>query len=110
MDFNKYQKLAKETAIYPNIGKNYIYPSLGLANEVGELLGKIKKLERGDHEKISPMEFREMIRAEAGDVLWYLSVLCEEFKIEMDDVAEHNIIKLDKRQRENKLKGDGDNR
>lgn len=46
MDFNEYQKKARKTAIYPNIGKNYIYPALGLGGESGEVLEKIKKLIR----------------------------------------------------------------
>ena len=44
MEINEYQKLAKSTAIYPNIGNNLLYPVFGLAGEVGELQDKIVKL------------------------------------------------------------------
>ena len=43
MDFTDYQQKAKHTAKYPVIGHGVIYPTLGLANEAGEVAGKIKK-------------------------------------------------------------------
>ena len=115
MDFNFYQKKAFDTAIYPNRRYNYIYPALGLGNEAGEVLGKIKKLERGDYGDIRESdlvynEFRIMLEGELGDVLWYLAVLAEEFDIDLDDVAQANLDKLAKRKEDNKLMGDGDNR
>jgi hypothetical protein len=45
MTFNEYQSKAVETAIY-GTGSTIIYPALGLANEAGEVLGKIKKVLR----------------------------------------------------------------
>ena len=44
MTFNDYQQRAGTTAIYPNIGNNFIYPTLGLVGEAGEVAEKIKKL------------------------------------------------------------------
>lgn len=44
MELNEYQKLAKGTAIYPNIGNNLIYPVFGLAGEIGELQEKMFKM------------------------------------------------------------------
>lgn len=44
MDFSEYQKKASLTAIYPNIGRNFIYPTLGLVGEAGEIANKIKKV------------------------------------------------------------------
>ena len=44
MDFTDYQQKAKHTAKYPIIGHGVIYPTLGLANEAGEVAGKIKKI------------------------------------------------------------------
>jgi NTP pyrophosphatase (non-canonical NTP hydrolase) len=109
MDFNKYQKLAKKTAVYPNSGKNFIYPTIGLMGEAGELANKIKKVIRDDGSKITK-EKREEIKAEMGDILWYVSQLATELKLELSDVAKYNIEKLSKRQKENKLHGSGDNR
>ena len=36
MDFKTYQKQARLTAQYPNLGSNNIYPTLGLVGEAGE--------------------------------------------------------------------------
>ena len=33
MDFKTYQKKARETAQYPNLGSNNIYPTLGLVGD-----------------------------------------------------------------------------
>ena len=40
MDFETYQKKARETAKYPNLGSNNIYPTLGLVGEAGEVAEK----------------------------------------------------------------------
>ena len=46
MDFKTYQKKARETAQYPNLGSNNIYPTLGLVGEAGEVAEKVKKVIR----------------------------------------------------------------
>ena len=46
MDFETYQKEARKTAIYPNLGSNNIYPTLGLVGEAGEVAEKLKKVLR----------------------------------------------------------------
>lgn len=48
MDMNEYQKKARETATYPDAGNNFVYPTLGLAGESGEVAEKIKKVIRND--------------------------------------------------------------
>ena len=34
MNLNEYQCKSRETALYPNVGDNVVYPTLGLAGEV----------------------------------------------------------------------------
>jgi len=109
MDFNKYQKLAKKTAVYPNIGKNFTYPTIGLMGEAGEVANKIKKLIRDDSSKITK-EKREELKAEIGDMLWYIAQLSTELGLKLADIAKYNVEKLSKRQKENKIHGSGDNR
>ncbi|HKK07778.1 MAG TPA: hypothetical protein VKA44_02725, partial [Gemmatimonadota bacterium] len=47
LDLDAYQRAALSTALYPDVGGHgFVYPALGLANEAGEVLGKIKKLFR----------------------------------------------------------------
>ena len=50
MDFETYKKWTRETAVYPK-EKEEEYLMIGLANEVGEVLGKYKKQVRGDGDK-----------------------------------------------------------
>jgi len=109
MNFNEYQTRSRVTAKYPAIGHAVIYPTLGLVNEAGEVAGKIKKVFRDKNGEISP-ETRDALKAELGDVLWYLAQTCTELDISLDEVAESNITKLLDRQARGKIQGDGDNR
>ena len=109
MDFKEYQKKSRKTAIYPQMGKNYVYPTLGLARESGEVAEKIKKVIRDKKGKIDEETSAE-IKKELGDVLWYVSQLASELKLDLNSIAEKNIEKLYSRMDRGKLKGSGDNR
>jgi NTP pyrophosphatase (non-canonical NTP hydrolase) len=109
MDFTEYQTKSRVTAQYPAIGHAIVYPTLGLVNEAGEFAGKIKKVFRDKDGEITP-ETREALKAELGDVLWYLAQTCTELGVSLDEVAESNLTKLLDRQARGKIQGDGDNR
>lgn len=109
MNFEEYQKKSRLTAKYPNVGDNYIYPTLGLAGESGEVAEKIKKVIR-DKNGFIDQETKESIGKELGDVLWYVSQLATELDLSLDEVAELNIHKLYSRMERGKLNGEGDNR
>ncbi|MFW6283101.1 MAG: nucleoside triphosphate pyrophosphohydrolase family protein [Minisyncoccales bacterium] len=109
MTFEEYQKISKQTAVYPDVGNNYIYPTLGLAGEAGEVAEKMKKVIRDDKGKITEKKKQEL-KKEMGDVLWYLSQLARELGLSLDDIAAFNVEKLQSRQERGKLKGSGDNR
>jgi NTP pyrophosphatase (non-canonical NTP hydrolase) len=109
MDFNDYQTKSRGTAGYPAIGHTVIYPTLGLVNEAGEVAGKIKKVFRDKDGDISE-ETREALKAELGDVLWYIAQVATELDLSLDDIAESNIAKLYDRLERGKIKGEGDNR
>jgi len=109
MDFKEYQKKSKKTALYPNKGKNYIYPTLGLAGESGEVAEKIKKVIR-DKGGVIDDETRDSIKKELGDVLWYVSQIASELELSLDEIAEGNIEKLYSRLERGKIGGSGDNR
>ena len=109
MTFNEYQKLARKTAIYKNAGNNYIYPTLGLCGEAGEVAEKIKKIIR-DGDGIITDEKKVEIEKELGDVLWYIANLGAELELDMDIIASKNIDKLQSRKTRGVLHGSGDNR
>ncbi len=109
MDFDTYQINARKTAIYPDKNKNYIYPTLGLVGETGEVAEKIKKVIR-DKNGYFDEEAKSALKRELGDVLWYLSNICDEFKFSLKDVAEINLNKLNSRISKGKISGSGDYR
>ena len=109
MDFDNYQIEARKTAIYPNKDKNFIYPTLGLVGESGEVAEKIKKILRDKNGKFD-YESRTAIKKELGDVLWYLANLCNELDFTLNEVAEENLEKLNNRLFRGKISGSGDDR
>lgn len=108
MEFGAYQKKAVATAIY-GAGHKIIYPALGLANEAGEVLGKIKKVLR-DNNGDFDLDNRMKIADEIGDVLWYIAALCNDISINMNTIADVNLKKLKDRQERNVIQGSGDKR
>ncbi len=109
MNFDEYQTRSRETAIYPDRGSNYVYPTLGLAGEAGEVAEKVKKVIR-DKNGIMDQETKEKLSKELGDVLWYVAQLATELDLSLDDVAEANITKLQSRKERGSLSGSGDMR
>lgn len=109
MDFKEFQERAGDTAFYPNAGKNYVYPTLGLSGEAGEIANKIKKIER-DNGGVITDAVRETVKAELGDLLWYVARLGTELGLDMNSIAEENIAKLASRKERGTINGDGDKR
>ena len=109
MDLNDYQRESRKTALYPDVGRNAIYPTLGLVGEAGEVADKVKKILR-DKNGLFDNESKEAIKLELGDVLWYVSQLSSELGYELKDVACANLQKLNSRKIRGKIQGDGDNR
>jgi len=109
MTFEEYQKKSRKTAKYPDADSNFIYPTLGLVGEAGEVAEKIKKVLRDDGGEIMP-DKKDEIEKELGDVLWYVSQIATELGLELDKVAEKNIEKLYSRLERGKIGGSGDNR
>lgn len=108
ISFQSYQEKAVATAIYGE-GNAITYPALGLANEAGEVLGKIKKVLR-DKEGVFNEENNKEIGDEIGDVLWYIAALCRDLNLNMGDIANNNLIKLADRQKRGVIHGNGDQR
>lgn len=109
MDFKKYQKLSRKTAIYPNKDKNFVYPTLGLVGEAGEVAEKIKKVLR-DKKGVVDQKTKQEIMKELGDVLWYLAQIATELDLSLEKIASFNVKKLGSRKERSKLTGNGDNR
>lgn len=106
MTANEYQKLAmrtndgKSTNRLENWGdvktNGYIHDAggvlnacLGLSGEVGEFNDMIKKWIF--HEKELDIEHA---KKEAGDIMWYMAMLCESFDWDLDEIMQMNVDKL----------------
>lgn len=109
MNFNEYKKLSQRTALYKNKGHNFVYPTLGLAGETGEVAEKVKKILR-DKNGVVDEATKDSLKKELGDVLWYLAQLATEFGLSLDDIADANLKKLMSRLERGKIGGDGDER
>ena len=109
MDLNNYQRQARNTALYPDLGSNPIYPALGLCGEAGEVADKVKKVLRDSGGEFSA-EVRESLKLELGDVLWYVAQLASELDFSLDEVAQANLDKLASRAARNVIAGSGDHR
>ena len=108
-DFNTYQTESRKTWGTIPMDHPIVYPTIGLINEAGEVAGKIKKIFRDQNGQITE-EDRQSLKSELGDVLWYLTQICTELDLTLEEVAETNIAKIFSRQKRGKLEGDGDNR
>ena len=102
--FEEYQLAASETAIYSDSLK-VMYPAMGLAGEVGEVLNKVKKHYRDGTELDT-----EGLTKELGDVLWYLAALATDLDIDLEDAAGGNLTKLQSRMERGVIGGSGDYR
>ena len=80
-----------------------------IVGEAGEVAEKIKKVIR-DKNGIFDEESKKGIKKELGDVLWYLSNLCNEFDFKLEDVALQNLEKLKLRAAKGNISGSGDDR
>ena len=109
MDLNAYQRGARQTARYPDVGSNPIYPTLGLCGEAGEVADKVKKVLRDQNGSFSA-EVKQALMLELGDVLWYVAQLASELGFDLDQIAEANLQKLASRAARNVISGSGDHR
>jgi NTP pyrophosphatase (non-canonical NTP hydrolase) len=91
MEFNDYQKLAKETDQRKNNVEelNRLIPLLGMIGEIGSVAAEHKKRLRDGQ---SYTTFIEKFKKELGDVLWYIATLAGDMGITLEDVARSNLL------------------
>ena len=104
-----YQEQSRKTYSDIEVNDPIVYPTLGLVNEAGEVAGKIKKIFRDRGGEITDAD-REALKHELGDVLWYLTQICTNLDLTLEEVAEANLDKLFSRLERGQIQGDGDHR
>ena len=108
MKLNEYQNNAMKTfLIDPSYNIAWIYTTMGLTGEAGEVANKLKKVLRGDY-KLE--EIKQEVADELGDVLWYVAVLGEVLGYDLETIAQKNLIKLYDRKKRGVIQGSGDKR
>ncbi len=107
--FETYQRESRKTWHVISMDHPIVYPTMGLVNEAGEVAGKVKKIFRDQGGRITEAD-RQALKKELGDVLWYLTQICTELGLSLEEVAETNLTKLFSRMERGKIHGDGDDR
>ncbi len=124
-----YQQIATKSAFYPGRGTplGLAYCALKLNGEAGELAEHVGKAMRDDAlipvlaPKVAGFPSADLscsllparkiaIIKELGDVLWYLSAICNELGITLELIAGANLGKLFQRTDAGTLSGSGDDR
>ncbi len=92
----EYPPLALGTAFYSkgNGREDLLYLAMGLCGESGEVTEKFKKVLR-DKDGAIDKHTRLLIAKELGDCLWYLTALCDFYKITLDNLLSHKIAPED---------------
>ena len=82
-----YMDFTRTTAKYPK-RREKEYLMIGLMNEAGEVVGAYKKEIR------DRVNNEDLIIDEMGDVLWYLTRLCDVYNIKISELMVNNMDKL----------------
>jgi len=93
MDVDKYQELAMRT-LNPEIDKKELIlnASMGLCGESGEVIDLVKKHLFQGHD----LNDEKLIK-ELGDVAWYLAEAATALNVNLSEILEKNIKKLENR-------------
>lgn len=105
MNFNEYQKQADKFALPTAYRLEYLVA--GLAGEAGEVASAYAKYVRDD---LPRNALRKDLVKELGDVLWFISEIAQFMDIDLDVIAEQNLLKLTSRKERNVIGGSGNDR
>lgn len=88
-NLRQYQQLCKKTAKRYNSKEKEIFTwGLGLSGEAGDVAGCIKKTFSHNNDQ------RSGIKENLGDTLWYLAMIANFFKWDLEEILGENIEKL----------------
>jgi NTP pyrophosphatase (non-canonical NTP hydrolase) len=102
----------RETAITSGELKwDACHMAFGLAEEAGEVAGKLKRFCRGDPgAQPSDPQWLAAVSGELGDTLWYVAALADTLGLSLDQVAAQLLAKTRSRKARGVLTGSGDSR
>jgi NTP pyrophosphatase (non-canonical NTP hydrolase) len=96
VDLDQYQQRARLTdhtagTVDAPADKQVVVALLGLAGEVGTLATAYKKLLR---DGAGYELYREHVKEELGDILWYLSTVGDKYGLSLSEIADSNLEKI----------------
>ena len=92
MNFKEYQKQAGKTNQFTGTSEKAVSISLlGFIGEMGSLVTIFKKRLR---DKQAYTYFKENMKEEMGDILWYMTNLATKYDLSLDEIAQDNINKI----------------
>lgn len=116
LSFSDFQKKSIDTLVAFNV-KNKTKElelarlTLGLSGESGEVAEKVKKFLRDTNQTEEDYkQLATVLKKELGDILWYVSTVAHTLGLNLQEIADENIIKLALRKNKGTLHGEGDNR
>lgn len=93
MNLTDYQKLALRTEKkLPTSVERSVHAALGLTTEVGEYTTEVKRM--AIYSKPLDEDRRKHMAEELGDVMWYLAIAADALGMQLGDIAQANIDKL----------------
>lgn len=123
LTLNEYQQKAMTTCMPSSC--NVAYMLLNLQGEVGEFSSKLAKhIRKGEATVVANhlqwnkftlseeqiKEYENLLKAEAGDIMWQTAGLCEVMGWTLEEVCKANLDKLASRKQRGVIDGNGDNR
>lgn len=116
--FNDYQQFTHSLAVYNEdvyykIGDDYhragwTYPVTALAEEAGEVAGKVAKYVRKKDTDLNTLRY--VVAKELGDVMFQVSETARQFNFTLQEIVDMNVEKLEDRKDRGVLVGEGDER
>lgn len=116
---NNYQERAMKFARFSTND----YPFVALAEEAGEVMGKLAKFGRANHVTVDdaiacaashshevPEALYDDLIKELGDVQWQLAACAKVLGVTLEEIQDANLAKLEGREKRGTLVGEGDER
>lgn len=101
-----YQQFTPTVAVYETYMEEG-YLTSGFAAEAGEVMDVYAKYYRGDYDEDL---LKEKLSKELGDVMWFISQICNMEGLSLEGIILQNMDKLKSRKDREVLKGSGDDR
>lgn len=101
MDIERYQKFVNKTAFFPKSsqGRNLSYLVMGVVEEVGEIFEFIVKKETLNETELYSFKVEYILEQtikESGDLLWYITAICNEINFSLERLMQYAKVKKNK--------------